>query len=221
MTATRTYGQACSAAHALDLVGERWGLLVVRELLLGPKRFTDLRSGLPHASANVLAQRLRELEDAGVVRRRKLAPPAGSSVYELTEWGLELEPVLVGLARWGGRSPLRDLGAGASVDALMLAVRSRFDPERAGDLNATYALRIGEHAFTVRVDGGRLSIGRQDAGAPNTVLEGDDMAFAALLTGQQTVDQLRAAKRLTVSGDAKALQRLLDALPTPAPAPLP
>jgi DNA-binding HxlR family transcriptional regulator len=215
----RTYGQACSAAHALDLVGERWGLLVVRELLLGPKRFTDLRSGLPHASANVLAQRLRELEDAGVVRRRKLAPPAGSSVYELTDWGLELEPVLVSLARWGERSPLRDLRAGASVDALMLAVRSRFDPERAGDMNATFALRIGEHAFTVCVQGGRLSIGPQDAGAPDTAVKGDVMAFAALLTEQGTVDELTAAKRLTVSGDVKALQRLLEALPAPAPAP--
>ncbi len=97
----RTYDDACAAAHALDLVGERWALLVVRELLLGPKRFTDLRTGIPKASPNVLAQRLRELERAGVVRRRKLPPPAASRVYELTEWGLELEPVIVSPGRWG------------------------------------------------------------------------------------------------------------------------
>ena len=95
----RTYDDACAAAHALDLIGERWALLVVRELLLGPKRFTDLRAGLPGVSPNVLAQRLRELERAGVVRRRKLPPPAASRVYELTDWGKELEPVIVRLGR--------------------------------------------------------------------------------------------------------------------------
>ena len=98
----RTYDDACAAAHALDLVGERWALfLVVRELLLGPKRFADLRAGISKASPNVLAQRLRELERAGVVHRRRLPPPAASRVYELTEWGMELEAVVVSLGRWG------------------------------------------------------------------------------------------------------------------------
>src|SRR3977135_907512 len=101
MTTTRTYGDQRGVARALDVVGERWALLVVRELLLGPKRFTDLRTGLPHLSADVLSQRLRELERAGVVRRRKLPPPAGSRVYELTEWGRDLEPVVLDLGRWG------------------------------------------------------------------------------------------------------------------------
>ncbi|MBV9335437.1 MAG: helix-turn-helix transcriptional regulator, partial [Solirubrobacterales bacterium] len=102
----RTYGDACGIARALDVVGERWALLVVRELLLGPKRFTDLRAGLPHLSPDVLAQRLRELEQGGVVRRAKLPPPAGSRVYELTEWGRELEPVVLGLGLWGSsRAP--------------------------------------------------------------------------------------------------------------------
>ena len=86
-TTTRTYGEACGIPRALDVVGERWALMIVRELVLGPKRFTDLRTGLPHASPNVLSQRLRELEQAGVVRRRKLPPPAASQVYELTDWG--------------------------------------------------------------------------------------------------------------------------------------
>ena len=91
MSTLRTYGEACAAAHALELVGERWALLIVRELLLGPKRFTDLRAGIPHASANLLAQRLRDLEHAGVLRRSRLGPPASTQVYELTEWGLELQ----------------------------------------------------------------------------------------------------------------------------------
>ena len=94
MVTRRTYDDGCAAAHALDLVGERWALLVVRELLLGPKRFTDLRAGLPHASPNVLAQRLRGLEEAGIVRRRRLPPPAASKIYELTDWGEELEAVI-------------------------------------------------------------------------------------------------------------------------------
>src|ERR1700704_6818882 len=101
MAQTRTYGDQCGVARALDVVGERWALLVVRELLLGPKRFTDLRSGLPHLSPDVLSQRLRELEGAGIVQRRKLAPPAASRVYELTPRGRELEPVVLGLGRWG------------------------------------------------------------------------------------------------------------------------
>src|SRR3954470_2169992 len=105
MSTKRSYGEACRFAHALDLVGERWALLVVRELLLGPKRYTDLREGLPRASTNILAERLRELEERGVVRRRKLPAPYGASVYELTEWGRELEPIVAQLGAWGARSP--------------------------------------------------------------------------------------------------------------------
>src|SRR5512145_951843 len=101
MAGERAYADACAAARALDVVGSRWALLVARELLHGPKRFTDLRAGLPTASPNVLSQRLRELQRDGVVRRRALPPPAGSQVYELTEWGRELEPVMLALGRWG------------------------------------------------------------------------------------------------------------------------
>src|ERR671914_171759 len=101
----RTYGDMCGIARALDVIGERWALLIARELILGPKRFTDLRAGISHASPNVLAQRLRELEEAGILRHRKLPPPASAQVYELTEWGLELEPVLQALGRFGARSP--------------------------------------------------------------------------------------------------------------------
>ena len=105
MAARRSYADRCGVARALDVVGERWALLVVRELLLGPKRFTDLRDGLPNASPNVLAQRLRDLEDGAIVQRRKLPPPAGSSVYELTDWGRELKPVIISLGTWAIRSP--------------------------------------------------------------------------------------------------------------------
>src|ERR671933_1479571 len=128
MAPMRTYGDGCAIAQALDVVGERWALLVVRELLLGPKRYTDLRRGLPNASPNVLSQRLAELERAGILRRRKLPPPAASRVYELTEWGMELEPVIVRLGRWGARSPSRPRDAALGVDSLVLSFRTMFDP---------------------------------------------------------------------------------------------
>ena len=149
---TRTYGEGCAAAHALDLVGERWALLLVRELLLGPKRFTDLRAGIAHGSPNVLAQRLRELEQAGIVRRRTLPPPAASRVYELTDWGLELEPVVTALGRWGARSPAMPHGTPMSLDSHVLAMRTMFDPARAG-FDATYGLRLDDVDFRARVIG--------------------------------------------------------------------
>src|SRR5882757_1950655 len=111
MAGRRSYQDPCGIARALDLVGERWALLVVRELLLGPKRFTDLRAGLPNVSPNVLSQRLHELEQAGVLLRHRLGPPVSSWVYDLTEWGHDLEPVLLHLGRWGRRSPLLDVDA--------------------------------------------------------------------------------------------------------------
>ena len=158
MPGLRTYGESCATSHALDLVGERWALLVVRELVYGPKRFTDLRRGLPNASPNVLSQRLRELEEIGVLRRRRLGPPVGAWAYELTDWGRELEPVLLGLNRWGDRSPLRDLSAVASPDSLMFALRSRFDAAADPDLEAAYLVRLGDHAFEVRVVGDEIQV---------------------------------------------------------------
>src|SRR5581483_9334704 len=142
----RTYGDPCGIARALDLVGERWALLLVRELLLGPKRFTDLREGLPGASPNVLAQRLRDLEAGGVLQRRRLGPPASVQVYELTGWGRDLEPVLLELGRWGRRSPVKRTGA-LGVDALLVALKTTFDPASAPRTARPYQLRIGDDRF--------------------------------------------------------------------------
>src|SRR5918998_2957894 len=150
----RTYGDLCGIARALDVVGERWAVLVVRELILGPKRFTDLRTGLPNVGPDVLAQRLRDLDDAGVVRRRTLPPPAGSRVYELTERGRELEPVVLALGRWGSRAPFPDGDARIGVDAFVIALKTLFDP--AADLEATVDLRLAGQRFRARVAHGRL-----------------------------------------------------------------
>src|SRR4051812_38417759 len=160
MAPRRDYFDGCAAAHALDLVGERWALLVVRELLLGPKRFTDLRVGIPHASPNVLSQRLRELEDAGVVRRGTLPPPAASRIYELTEWGKGLKPVIIALGNWGARSPHLKRGPDMSVDCYALALKTMFDPDVADGFEARLQLRIDGHRFRARVSDGGFEIAR-------------------------------------------------------------
>src|SRR5687768_14859291 len=156
MTTKRSYEDACATAHALDLIGERWALLVVRELVLGPKRFTDLRAGLPGISPNVLTQRLTELEEAAIVRRRKLPPPASAWAYELTEWGQELEPVIVKIGQWGARSPNLFRGVPISVDGLILSFRTMYSEEAAQGLNARYELRFGEDHFQAELADGKL-----------------------------------------------------------------
>ena len=204
-------------SHALDLVGERWALLVVRELTYGPKRFTDLRHGLPNASPNVLSQRLRELEEIGVLRRRRLGPPVGAWAYELTDWGRGLEPVLLGLTRWGARSPLRDPDAVASPDSLMFALRSRFDPDADPDLEAAYLLRLGDHAYDVRVAGGAVSVRRGEPETTDAVIDVDLRSFSDLVHGRTTTADAASAGCLHVSGEAKAVDRLFTAVAgTPA-----
>src|SRR4028118_2183534 len=158
--AKRRYEDACGAAHALDLVGERWALLVMRELMLGPKRFTDLRADLPGISANVLTQRLEGLEAAGVLTRRKLPPPASAQVYELTPWGYEAEPIFQVLGRWAARSPSHDPGLPLSSASLMLSFRTMFDPVRAEGFDARGGLQLGRESFAVRIADGRIEARR-------------------------------------------------------------
>ena len=131
-TKKRTYNDLCGLSHALELVGERWAILILRELSYGPKRFTDIRSGLPAASPNVLSQRLRELEAHGIVSRRTLAPPAASKVYELTEWGRELEPTLRSLGNWAARSPYFPESGHFSPSSLAMNLETMFLPDKAG-----------------------------------------------------------------------------------------
>jgi DNA-binding HxlR family transcriptional regulator len=216
----RTYCDGCAAAHALDLVGERWSLLVIRELLLGPKRFTDLRAGLPNASPNVLSQRLRELERAGVVRRRKLPPPAASRVYELTDWGMELEPVIVRLGRWGARSPSRPREAALGVDSLILSFRTMFDPHAAEGLQASYELRLGEESFRAEVTEGRFEIVRGSADRPDATIETDAGTLAALVYEGRPLDEALHSGDLKIEGDESAVERFVGLFLLPEPAAL-
>jgi len=212
MATMRTYGDPCGVARALDRVGERWALLVVRDLLLGPKRFTDLRGGLPQVSPDVLAQRLRELESAGIVRRRKLAPPAASQVYELTDWGHELEPVVLALGRWGSRAPFPSGDAELGVDAFVIALKTVFDPSAAEGLRASYELRLGEHHFHAQVAGGRLDIARESADRPDATIETDPGTLARVLWHGAP------ARALAIEGDRAAAKRFLTLFPPPTPA---
>lgn len=218
MATTRTYDDGCAAAHALDLVGERWALLVVRELLLGPKRFTDLRAGLPNASPNVLAQRLRGLETAGVVRRRKLPPPAASRVYELTEWGRDLEPVIISLGKWGVRSPSKPPDAELGIDSLILSFRTMFDPEQAEGLEADYEIEIGEDSFRAEVAEGRLEIERGFAEAPDATIETDAGTLAALVYAELGLDEALRSGDFEIEGDRELVERFIALFPLPEPA---
>jgi DNA-binding HxlR family transcriptional regulator len=218
MATTRTYDDGCAAAHALDLVGERWALLVVRELLLGPKRFTDLKSGLPHASPNVLAQRLRDLEAAGVVRRGKLPPPAASRIYELTAWGRDLEPVIIALGRWGVRSPTKPPDAELGVDSLILSFRTMFDPDRAEGLDALYEFRLGEDRFRAEVAEGRLEIARGTAEQPDATVEAEAGTLAALVYDELELDDTLSSGDLGIEGDRALVERFLALFPLPEPA---
>ncbi|HEX2559908.1 winged helix-turn-helix transcriptional regulator [Phenylobacterium sp.] len=207
---SRRYDDACATAHALDLIGERWAMLVMRELMLGPRRFSDLRASLSGLSANVLTQRLEGLEAAGVVRRRKLPPPASVQVYELTEWGLEAEPVLLALGRWAVRSPQHDPTLPFSPVSLMLSLRAKFEAARAQGLAFEIAFRFGEEAFRAAVKDGALTAERGEAEAPDAEVFGSPSALAALLYGKVPLEALEAEGALTVHGDRAALLRLAD-----------
>jgi DNA-binding HxlR family transcriptional regulator len=205
-------------AHALDLVGERWALLIVRELVLGAKRYSDLKADLPGISTNVLSHRLDELERSGVVTRRRLPPPAASWVYELTEWGNELEPIMCQLGRWGARSPSHPIEAHLSVTSFVLSLRTNFDPTRAEDLAARYELRLGEDRFRVRVGGGTFKIVRGQAEQPDAVVDSSPGALASVIYGGRDLDEAIAAGDVTIQGDRSVVERLFKLFVLPAPA---
>jgi DNA-binding HxlR family transcriptional regulator len=215
MSAMRTYGDGCGIAHALDVVGERWALLIVRELLLGPKRFTDLRAGLPSASPNVLSQRLRELEQAGVIERRKLPPPAASSVYDLTDWGRELKPILLAAGAWALRSASFDFDAPVGTDSVILGLATFFDAEAAGDFSGSFEIRLGEHTFHATVADGAIEIDRGGAVSPDAVIETDPDTLAGAVRNEMRLAAAMADGTITVQGDRAAVARFIGLFPLP------
>lgn len=211
----RSYNDACGAAHALDLVGERWALLVMRELMLGPKRFTDLRSSLPGISANVLTQRLDGLEAAGVLVRRKLPPPISAQVYELTPWGYEAEPILQVLGRWAARSPTHDPALPLSTTSLFLSFRTMIDSDRARGIEASIGFRMGHERFRLQLRDGTIEIERGAVEGADLVFTGAATAVAAVVYGGQSLATMEAEGALSIEGDRKLAERFITLFPLP------
>ncbi|HEX2172765.1 MAG TPA: helix-turn-helix domain-containing protein [Dehalococcoidia bacterium] len=206
----RAYGQFCGLARALEVVGERWALLIIRDLLVGPRRFTDLRRGLPRIPTNILSDRLKELEDAGVVRRRALPRPSGSIVYELTPYGEELEDIVLGLGRWGARS----LGEPrpeeiVTADSLIMALRTTFDPRAAQGLQVSYELHLGEVVIHARVDDGTLRVAEGPLPGADLVIEAGP-ALRALMAGEIRPDEAIESGLVRLTGDPDLLTRFVE-----------
>jgi DNA-binding HxlR family transcriptional regulator len=209
------YDDACGTAFALELVGERWSLLIVRELMFGGRRFSDLRAGLPGISAKVLTERLEGLEAAGIVQRRQLPPPVAAQVYELTRWGYAAEDAIQALGRWAACSPLHDPTLPLSPASLMLSLRTMFDGGRAGDLATTGAVRIGREGFVVELRGGALRAERGEPEAPDFTLSAPCAPpLAAIVYGKLPFADA-APLGVDVAGDRAAALRFIDCFHLP------
>lgn len=216
-TRKRAYQDGCATAHALDIIGDRWAMPIMRELMLGPKRFTDIRAGLPGISANVLTQRLEELEAASILVRRRLPPPAASQVYELTEWGRESEILFQVMGRWACRSPTMQPGKPMSQASVVLSMRTMIDRDRIGDMSATIGFRFGEEEFRAVIASGDFQMDRGRAAGAEVILSGDQNALAAVLYGGASFEDVAGA--LHVEGDRRLAERFARLFPLPPKAP--
>jgi DNA-binding HxlR family transcriptional regulator len=209
---SKSYKQYCPVARTLDVVGERWTLLIVRDLLLGPKRYTDLRAALPGIATDILTARLRTLEDAGFVRRRELPRPAPATVYELTEDGLELRHAILALGHVGMTNfgpPRR--GEDIRGERLMTGLRVSFRRERFSDLTETYEITIDDEPFTIEVRDGGVEIRPGAATDPAIKLRTDAGTFVAMLTGGLSATDAVAGDRAALEGERRALARFIEA----------
>ncbi|MFT6473298.1 MAG: DNA-binding HxlR family transcriptional regulator [Qipengyuania sp.] len=212
------YDDACGTAFAMELVGERWALLVVRELMFGARRFSDLRANLPGISAKVLTERLAGLEEAGVLNRRKLPPPVSAQVYELTEWGYRAEPLVQELGRWAAMSSRHDPTLPLSPVSLMLSMRTMFDPAKAAGMQATIGFDIGGETFVARMADGRLPIERADPGVAEAVFRAPGApVLAGLLYGGVGAEELERDAGLVIEGDRDLALAYADIFELPAP----
>ena len=208
----RGYDDACGTAHGLELIGERWALLVLRELMLGPRRFSELKADLPGISANVLTQRLTELEGKQLVRKRRLPPPASVQVYEATDWGLEAEPVIQTLGRWAARSPAHNPALPLSGVSIMLSFRTMLDQARAAGIAGRLGFRFGEDHYVGRLEGGRFDVERDDTEGCDAVFTCDPTELAAVVYGGAPLDTIR------VDGDMALAKRFVTLFPLPSKA---
>jgi len=199
----RRYDDACGTAHGLELIGERWALLVLRELMLGARRFSQLRADLPGLSANVLTQRLAELEERGLALRRTLPPPASAQVYEATPWGLEAEPVIQALGRWAARSPLHDPTLPLSGVSILLSFRTMIDEKRAKKVDARVGFVFGKDQYVARLRKGRIKVAQGTVEECEAVISAPPTTLAAVVYGGAPVDLLG------ISGDRAVVEKFV------------
>jgi DNA-binding HxlR family transcriptional regulator len=205
----RRYDDACGLAHALELVGERWAMLVLRELAYGPRRFSELKADLQGISANVLSQRLSELEARGLVRKAKLPPPASVQVYEATDWGLEAVPVIASFGKWAARSPLHDPTLPMSHVSLMMSLQTLLSPALADGLRTRIGFRLGEASYVATVRNGRLDVERREVENCDVIFTGPASAVAGVIHGGAPFDTVR------VEGDMQLAKRFVTLFPLP------
>jgi DNA-binding HxlR family transcriptional regulator len=205
----RRYDDACGIALALELIGERWAPLVLRELMFGPRRFSELRGDLPGISANVLTQRLGELEERGLIRRVQLPPPASVQVYQATEWGLEAAPVIRALGRWAVRSPRHDPGLYVSAVSIMMSMQTMFDASRAAGIAARIGFRFGDTTYVADIRDGIFDARRGDPEGADVVFTAEPGAIAGILYGGAPLETIG------VKGDMGLARRFITLFPLP------
>lgn len=205
----RRFDDACGLAHAMELLGERWAMLVLRELAYGPRRFSDLKNDLQGISANVLTQRLTELEARGLVRKTKLPPPAAVQVYEATSWGLEVVPVIASLGKWAARSPLHNPELRMSHVSVVMSLQTLLSAERARGLNARIGFRFGDTNYVTTLHDGLLDVDRGDADDCDVTFIGSPSEIAAVIHGGAQLETIR------IDGDLKLAERFRTLFPLP------
>jgi DNA-binding HxlR family transcriptional regulator len=211
----RWYNDACAAAFALELVGERWSLLIMRELLFGPRRFGELRDTLHRITAKVLTERLEGLVAAGIVARRKLPSPASVQVYELTPWGHQSECAIMELGRWAAASPDHDLSLPLSAAGLMLSLRTMFDKALAHGFSCKIGLDFGAETFVVEVGANDLTIVRGEIDAFDAVITTSPSRLAAIVYAGVSLATAEADGSVAVTGDRRVIERFTSLFPVP------
>lgn len=214
----RSYNQYCGLAYALDIVGDRWTILIIRELIPGPRRFTDLVEGLPGISSNLLAQRLKHLEQHGILSRRTLPPPAGSTVYELTSLGQALEQTLLELGKWGSQfvPPSSEDDALLNVGSYALTLKIFFRPEQAQGIDETYELHVDDEVLQVQIKDGEIHVQQGAYRTADVIFRTDMPTYLGLLQRQIHPDEAITEGRIQIEGDSTALYRFLELCGLPA-----
>jgi DNA-binding HxlR family transcriptional regulator len=215
----RRYDDACGTALALEFIGERWSLLIMRELVFGPRRFGEIRANLPGISANVLTQRLVSLEEAGIVLRHQLPSPANVQVYDLTEWGRQAAPLMRDMGRWAARSPRHDPLLFMSAASAMMSLQALVDHRRAAELSASVAFHFPGEDFVVTVTGGEIVVNRGVVEAPDITFTGDTMAMRRTIYGKAPLAKDGAGGTLAFAGAVDLTQSFVDLFALPAKTP--